>query len=64
LEFNVPFQHKYGYIRDESARVICRKLQILPISRIYDAPVGNFTKIRGIKELINYSPELSCLACV
>jgi len=21
LEFNVPFQHKYGYIRDEHARV-------------------------------------------
>jgi len=21
LEFNVPFQHKYGYIRDESDRV-------------------------------------------
>jgi len=20
LEFNVPFQHKYGYIRDESGR--------------------------------------------
>jgi len=21
LEFNVPFQHKYGYIRDEAALV-------------------------------------------
>jgi len=21
LEFNVPFQHKYGYIRDENSRV-------------------------------------------
>jgi len=21
LEFNVPFQHKYGYIRDELSRV-------------------------------------------
>jgi len=21
LEFNVPFQHKYGYIRDENYRV-------------------------------------------
>jgi len=21
LEFNVPFQHKYGYIRDESSEV-------------------------------------------
>jgi len=21
LEFNVPFQHKYGYIRDDGARV-------------------------------------------
>jgi len=21
LEFNVPFQHKYGYIRDKSSRV-------------------------------------------
>jgi len=21
LEFNVPFQHKYGYIRDESKKV-------------------------------------------
>jgi len=22
LEFNVPFQHKYGYIRDEGSRVL------------------------------------------
>jgi len=25
LEFNVPFQHKYGYIRDESGKVIVRE---------------------------------------
>ena len=23
LEFNVPFQHKYGYIRDESWVTLC-----------------------------------------
>jgi len=27
LEFNVPFQHKYGYIRDDPGHVI--QLQIL-----------------------------------
>jgi len=30
LEFNVPFQHKYGYIRDESARVLSSLLMTHP----------------------------------
>jgi len=29
LEFNVPFQHKYGYIRDERSKVMSQSLRLL-----------------------------------
>jgi len=35
LEFNVPFQHKYGYIRDESNLVeIQQRLQCGPMPNV------------------------------
>ena len=46
LEFNVPFQHKYGYIRDESAtgskpgKYIIRVKMYTPKNEILDAPLG------------------------
>jgi len=42
LEFNVPFQHKYGYIRDEH-----RSSRYLLSSVLYDQHTGGDTCIPG-----------------
>jgi len=36
LEFNVPFQHKYGYIRDDVVVTLQRTYQSPQIKRTYN----------------------------
>jgi len=43
LEFNVPFQHKYGYIRDEQSRLVKLKLacNYILINNVTSAYISN-----------------------
>jgi len=54
LEFNVPFQHKYGYITDKS--LDRKKEGMCYISR------GNLSHVHFNSSIAMHIPNLKCLA--
>jgi len=57
LEFNVPYQHKYGYIKDERSRVesyhyLVRKASDILTSTLATFLFSNYPKGKGIERLI------------